>query len=45
VNIILPDEVVSDHCDVSEKVLDKHYDQVSKRQRMRRRADQLPEGL
>jgi integrase len=38
-------EVVSDRCDVSEKILDKHYDKASKRQQMRRRSDHLPEDL
>lgn len=38
-----PRDVVSDRGDVSEKVLEKHYDKASKRQRMRRRRDHLPE--
>ncbi|WP_436928173.1 tyrosine-type recombinase/integrase [Halosimplex amylolyticum] len=40
-----PREVVSDRGDVSEKILEKHYDQASKRQRMRRRRDFIPEDL
>lgn len=40
-----PREVLSDRGDVSEKILEKHYDQASKRQRMRRRRDFLPEDL
>ncbi len=30
---------------MSEKILEKHYDKVSKRQRMRRRQEYLPEGF
>jgi len=40
-----PREVVSDRGDVSEKILEKHYDKASKRQRMRRRRDHLPEDI
>lgn len=40
-----PREVVSDRGDVSEKILEQHYDKASKRQRMRRRRDQVPEDL
>lgn len=40
-----PREVVSDRGDVSEKILEKHYDKASKRQRMRRRRDHLPEEI
>lgn len=40
-----PREVVSDRGDVSEKILEKHYDQASKRQRVRRRRDFIPEDL
>ena len=40
-----PRAVVSDRGDVSEKVLEKHYDKASKRQRMRRRRDHLPEDI
>lgn len=40
-----PREVVSDRGDVSEKILEKHYDKASKRQRMRRRKDYLPEDF
>lgn len=40
-----PREVVSDRGDVSEKILEKHYDQASKRQRMRRRRDFIPDNL
>ncbi|WP_135828943.1 tyrosine-type recombinase/integrase [Halorussus halobius] len=40
-----PRQVVSDRGDVSERILEKHYDKASKRQRMRRRRDQLPEEL
>ena len=40
-----PRDVVSDRGDVSEKVLEKHYDKASKRQRMRRRRDHLPEDF
>ncbi|ELZ33407.1 phage integrase/site-specific recombinase [Halogeometricum pallidum JCM 14848] len=40
-----PREVVSDRGDVSEKILEKHYDKASKRQRMRRRKDHLPEDF
>ena len=40
-----PREVVSDRGDVSEKILEKHYDQASKRQRMRRRRDHIPDSL
>lgn len=38
-----PRDVVSDRGDVSEKVLEKHYDKASKRQRMRRRREYVPE--
>lgn len=40
-----PRQVVSDRGDVSEKILEQHYDKASKRQRMRRRRDHLPEDL
>jgi len=40
-----PREVVSDRGDVSEKILEKHYDQASERQRMRRRRDFIPDNL
>ncbi|WP_327051138.1 hypothetical protein [Halomicrococcus gelatinilyticus] len=40
-----PRQVVSDRGDVSEKILEKHYDKASKRQRMRRRRDHIPEEL
>ncbi|WP_336330995.1 tyrosine-type recombinase/integrase [Haloarcula sp. CGMCC 1.2071] len=40
-----PREVVSDRGDVSEKILEKHYDKASKRQRMRRRRDHVPEDI
>jgi len=40
-----PREVVSDRGDVSEKILEKHYDKASKRQRMRRRRDHLPDEI
>ena len=40
-----PREVVSDRGDVSEKILEQHYDQASKRQRMRRRRDFIPDNL
>jgi hypothetical protein len=40
-----PREVVSDRGDVSEKILEKHYDQASKRQRMRRRKEYVPEDF
>jgi len=40
-----PREIVSDRGDVSEKVLEEHYDKASKRQRMRRRRDHLPEEI
>jgi integrase len=40
-----PRQVVSDRGDVSETILEKHYDKASKRQRMRRRRDHLPEDL
>mgnify|MGYP000633952928 CR=1 FL=1 len=40
-----PRDVVSDRGDVSEKVLEKHYDKASKRQRMRRRRDHVPEDF
>ena len=40
-----PREVVSDRGDVSEKILEAHYDKASKRQRMRRRRDYLPEDF
>lgn len=40
-----PREIVSDRCDVSEKILDKHYDKASKRQQMRRRSDYIPDDL
>jgi hypothetical protein len=38
-------QVVSDRGDVSEKILEQHYDKASKRQRMRRRRDHIPEDL
>lgn len=37
--------VVSDRGDVSEKILEKHYDRASKRQRMHRRRDQIPDQI
>lgn len=40
-----PREIVSDRGDVSEKILEHHYDKASKRQRMRRRRDHLPENI
>lgn len=40
-----PREVVSDRGDVTEKILEKHYDKASKRQRMRRRKDHVPEDF
>ena len=40
-----PREIVSDRGDVSEKILEHHYDKASKRQRMRRRRDHLPEDV
>ena len=40
-----PREVVSDRGDVSEDILEKHYDQASERQRMRRRRDFIPDNL
>ncbi len=40
-----PREVVSDRGDVSEKILEQHYDQASERQRMRRRRDFIPDNL
>jgi len=40
-----PREVVSDRGDVSEQILEKHYDQASERQRMRRRRDFIPDNL
>ena len=40
-----PREVVSDRGDVSEKILEHHYDQASERQRMRRRRDFIPDNL
>jgi integrase len=40
-----PREVVSDRGDVSEKILEKHYDKASKRQRMRRRKEYVPEDF
>jgi integrase len=40
-----PREVVSDRGDVSEKILEAHYDQASKRQRMRRRREFIPDEL
>lgn len=40
-----PREVVSDRGDVSEKILEKHYDRASSRQRMRRREEFLPDNL
>lgn len=40
-----PRDVVSDRGDVSERILEKHYDRASKRQRMRRRREFIPENL
>ncbi|WP_205596752.1 tyrosine-type recombinase/integrase [Halostella salina] len=40
-----PRQVVSDRGDVSEEILEKHYDKASKRQRMRRRQEHIPEDL
>ncbi|MBC9985333.1 site-specific integrase [Haloferax sp. AS1] len=40
-----PREVLSDRGDVSETVLEKHYDRASSRQRMRRRQDFIPDDL
>lgn len=40
-----PREIVSDRGDVSEKILEKHYDRASKRQRMRRRREFIPDDL
>jgi integrase len=40
-----PREIVSDRGDVSEKILEKHYDKASKRQRMRRRRDHVKEEI
>jgi len=40
-----PREVLSDRGDVSEKILEQHYDQASKRQRMRRRREFIPDNL
>lgn len=40
-----PREIVSDRGDVSEKILEKHYDKASKRQRMRRRKEFVPEDF
>jgi integrase len=40
-----PREIVSDRGDVSEKILEQHYDKASKRQRMRRRREHLPEDF
>ncbi|MHB9288127.1 integrase [Halobacteriales archaeon Cl-PHB] len=40
-----PRDVVSDRGDVSEKILEKHYDRASKRQRMKRRREFIPEDL
>jgi len=40
-----PREVVSDRGDVSEKILERHYDQASERQRMRRRREFIPDNL
>lgn len=40
-----PRQVVSDRGDVSEKILEKHYDRASKRQRMQRRREFIPEDL
>lgn len=40
-----PREVVSDRGDVSEKILEKHYDRASKRQRIRRRREFIPDDL
>lgn len=40
-----PREVVSDRGDVSEQILEQHYDRASKRQRMRRRRDFIPDNL
>ena len=40
-----PREVVSDRGDVSEKILEEHYDKASKRQRMHRRQRYLQEDI
>lgn len=40
-----PRAVVSDRGDVSERILEKHYDKASRRQRMHRRRDHLPDEL
>jgi len=40
-----PREVVSDRGDVSEKILEEHYDQASERERMRRRREFIPDNL
>lgn len=40
-----PRQIVSDRGDVSEEILEQHYDQASKRQRMRRRRDHIPDNL
>ncbi|WP_224268354.1 integrase [Haloprofundus salinisoli] len=40
-----PRDVVSDRGDVSEKILEKHYDRASNRQRMRRREQFIPDNL
>ncbi|MFD1601006.1 tyrosine-type recombinase/integrase [Halobellus rarus] len=40
-----PREVVSDRGDVSEQILEKHYDQASERDRMRRRREYIPDNL
>jgi len=40
-----PRAVVSDRGDVSEKILEKHYDRASKRDRMERRREHIPEEI
>ncbi|MDS0279362.1 site-specific integrase [Halomicroarcula sp. S1AR25-4] len=40
-----PRTVVSGRGDVSEKTLEKHYDRASKRERMRRRRDHIPDDI
>lgn len=40
-----PRQVVSDRGDVSEKILEKHYDKASNRQRMRRRKEYIPDEI
>ena len=41
----VPREVLSDRGDLSERILEKHYDKASKRQRMRRRRKHFPEDF